>query len=193
MLFLWWFYCRFLVLTPVRTEARFTVNDPWNQDRSTPFVLEAYTLVSKGVRPPAGRRESDRYGIRPEPDAVDRILVEHSRMLPESLARLWLAGRIPAQALPRLLHEMEPTLKWSDRHTVVLTRAYTILQWYMTILCALWLLARITRDIRLAGHGPAGWGTTTIASVVLACVLNLMFFRPRARRKKQMEWALAHL
>src|SRR5258708_34933299 len=123
-----------MVVTRLRIEARFTANDPWNENRSTPFLLEAYMPAPKGTAPPARHNNSCRYGIRPDRGADDRILgvSEEGRMLPESLVRLWRAGRIPAEALPRLLHQMEPTLKGSDRNLVCLTRANTILKWVIT-------------------------------------------------------------
>jgi hypothetical protein len=34
--------------------------------------------------------------------------------LPASLARLWKTQRVPAASLPRLLHDLEPSLKKSD-------------------------------------------------------------------------------
>jgi hypothetical protein len=194
MLVMLFLYLRILVLNRFRIEARFTANDPWNGNRPTPFLLEAYLLAPKGTAPPARHNDSCRYGIRPERDEQTLNVSEKGRMLPESLVRLWLAGRIPVEALPRLLFDMEPKVTWADGHLVFLTRAYAIAQWMSTVLFVLWFLGHVTLKIQFGDHGaPPVWSGTVVTAVVVGGILFLLYFRPRARRKKQMAWALAHL
>jgi hypothetical protein len=175
----------------VKTEGSFTAEDPWNQNQRTSFTIEAYILAPKGAKPKAGTTTvgTNLYGIRSEVDGV-----EH--MLPESLAHLWRKNRIPAEALPRLLKEMGPMLKKTDFRFQVLTKVYTVMQYVVTSLFALLLLG-LAAVIGFSGFSAADMVTGVIIVAVMglfcAGVLYLMFFRPRSRRRRQMDWALAHL
>jgi hypothetical protein len=178
-----------LTRTRVKTEGSFTAEDPWNQNRPTVFTIEAYAAAAKGtmppVRPPKRTLKPYLLGIRSEVDGV-----EH--MLPESLAYLWRHNRVPAEALPRLLKEMEPMLRQGDFRFQYLTRALTIAQYCITVLISLMALT--------IAYGTTVQEGASKAAVAMAVVvpfssayLYLLFFRPKARRRKQMDWALAHL
>ena len=97
----------------VRTEETFSADDPWNEDRRTVFAIESYlpSLTGKPVGPWAKDvtvwMTAFTRALRAESDNVKRLM-------PESLTRLWLAGSIPSDALPRLLKEIQPSLKESD-------------------------------------------------------------------------------
>jgi hypothetical protein len=184
---LWLFFIFRFVRQYVRTECRFTANDPWNQNRLTTFLLEVYALAPKHQTPRDGRL----YGIRPEPDAVGRVLnvSEEVRWLPESLVWLWRDGRVPSEALPRLLHQLEPMLKWPDRN-LVLTRAH-ILQYVLVVFLALMLLLQLF-NLLGSSFDPADWIVYGVQDIVVGCLLYLLFHL-RSRQKKQMKWALTHL
>jgi hypothetical protein len=176
----------------VKTEGSFTADDPWNQNRQTSFTIEAYILAPKGTRPKAGTKvfmANYLYGIRSEVDGEER-------MLPESLAHLWRNNRVPAEALPRLLNQMKPMLKKTDFRFQVLTKAYSVTQYVFTGLFALLLVAAAAGLILTASDSSEMLYSVigiAVIGLLFASVLYLLFFRPRARRRRQMDWALAHM
>jgi hypothetical protein len=113
----------------VRTEASFTAEDPWNQNRRTAFTVEAYLLVIRGTPPPVGAKPLSGYlyGIRSELDGG-----EH--MLPEALSELWRTNRIAAETLPRLLKLMQPKLKAWDYRPILHNKVLNIVQYVVSIL-----------------------------------------------------------
>jgi hypothetical protein len=93
-----------------RTAAQFVAPDPRNGNRATPFTLEAYKMVLQSALlgpAPNPRRGRDRFAVRSEIDGVERFL-------PDSLNKLWEAGRIQANAIPRLLAAIQPSLRAAD-------------------------------------------------------------------------------
>jgi len=97
-----------LVPARVKTLGSFPAPDPWNNQRPSDFTIEAHRLLPKNAAH-APRDTGPPYilGIRSEIDGAVHLM-------PESLSELWNTGRAPAEALPRLLHTIEPSLKNTD-------------------------------------------------------------------------------
>ncbi len=79
----------------IKTQASFTAEDPWNQNRQAPFTIEDYVYVAKGITVRPDVKPSGDYvrSIRSDADGVERIL-------PDSLSELWRAQRVPAKRFP---------------------------------------------------------------------------------------------
>lgn len=108
----------------VRTINRFSAPNPWNNGQPEEWSTEAYLMVNadyaeRFVAPvdPDSRKTkwlygAERLGIRSESDG-------RYHMLPESLAELWKTQRVPVEALPRLLREIEPQLRRTDFNPIL--------------------------------------------------------------------------
>ena len=156
----------------VKTEASFAAQDPWNENRRASFTIESYVRLGRYL-----------YGIRSEVDGIER-------MLPECLECLWRSNRVPAESLPRLLKEMQPMLKKTDFRFQVLTKGYAVMGWIFTGLLGLNLVGLAAAIFAGSASDISDFVTLEVLS---AGVMYLVFFRPRARRRRQIEWALAHL
>jgi hypothetical protein len=177
----------------VKTEASFTAEDPWNQNQRSPFTVEAYMLTYLGAAPKARAVKAFkgpyRFGIRSDADGVER-------MLPECLAHLWHDHRVPADALPRLLKEMTPMLKKSDFNRTYLDKSANVAR-YAIIGLFVFMLLMVGGLIAITAEGISGMVYGAIifvfVALLLAGVFHLGFSRPRARRRRQMDWALSHV
>jgi hypothetical protein len=179
-----------LKLQPARlkTESSFTADDPWNRNRRTQFTIERYILAAEGSTPNPNTKMllgSYFYGIRSEIDGV-----EH--MLPESLGHLWRSNRVPAESLPRLLKEMEPRLRKTDFRLQFLTKVHTFVAGFVMVLLVLLAMLGVFAVVFDGGGAEVG---VVFASLIgfLFVVFYFALFRPRARRRKQMEWAIAQV
>jgi hypothetical protein len=177
----------------LEAEASFVADDPWNANRQAAFSLDSYvyTVVGTKVRPNSRPAGIYRHGIRSE-------LGGGAHDLPDSLYFAWRAGRIKAEALPRLLHELQPTLtdgKWGDYGVDISNRAFTIVFW----IAAVW-----------AALAFAGWigfwaleYSRSVASLPFAIVFGAIFpllgggvfyrgiYQVWRRRMAQTKWILA--
>jgi hypothetical protein len=181
------------MLKPARlkTETTFTAEDPWNQNQRAQFFVDAYVMALKGTKPrprPEAKPPlvgSFFYGIRSEIDGQER-------MLPESLTYLWRNNRVPLEALPRLLKEMQPSLRKTDFRMQVLTKMHTVLEYLCAGALGLGALGMVLGVV--LGEEPLGLalGFGVMLGLMFGFVY-LMLMRPRARRRKQMEWALARV
>jgi hypothetical protein len=129
-------------LAKVKSEARFTAVDPWNQGRSSVFTVEDYLPVLRSrdapVLPESAKPRTTDFNraIRSDADGI-------TRFLPDSLAELWLTGQVSSEDLPHLLKQIEPILNRSDCEVVLRSRLTTFriaLQWF---LCAFALAVAI--------------------------------------------------
>ena len=167
-------------LVRYKTECSFTTEDPWNENRRATFTLEAYRLPPKGSQPKQVIKfgsEKYYYGIRSEVDGVDR-------MLPESLAYVWRNDQVQAEKLPRLLHEMGSMLKAADYRFFLLSKESGRI---IHIVSGLWLL--VTALLILF---PTFFSSFFLFVVLYPFLIYPLFYRPRARRRRQVAWVLAH-
>jgi hypothetical protein len=128
------------------------------------------------------------FSIRSEIDRADHFL-------PESLFELWRTGRIPPEALPRLLMAIEPRLKKSD---------------YRAVLHDPWrpwtgpIVGLIVGLIPLFAYvfEPDLRASATLLGVAEACVVlglviggasHMPFFLLKRRRSRQTRWALTQI
>jgi hypothetical protein len=92
----------------LRTLETFTADDPATGG-SAQWDLDLHKMVPKGA--PALREGAvwgkDVLAVRSRADGIDRFL-------PEALHELWKRQRVPSPALPRLLAEIEPSLRSGD-------------------------------------------------------------------------------
>ncbi len=171
----------------VKTEASFTAEDPWHQNRRTPFTVDAYVMSRKGVTPPPGAKPlaGYRYGLRT--GAHD---VEH--MLPDSLSALWRTNRVPIEALPRLLKQMKPTLIRADyRPMLEHPRVYSVLCWITACFLGLFTLAPIAAWLLTGEFSPSFAALFALTNTAVSVVfLYFVFFRGKRRRARQTQWIL---
>jgi hypothetical protein len=77
-------------------------------------------------------------------------------MMPESLSELWCSKRVPAEALPSLLKEMEPTLKPSDYAQAIPKKNLVPFLWIAWIFAALFCTMPFhIRGFDVERKGPA--------------------------------------
>ena len=178
-----------LVPVRVKTETSFIADDPWNGNRRTSYTVEAYLSVFKGSKPPKPKPLGAlyMYGIRSDIDGVER-------MLPDSLSELWRTQRVPPEALPRMLKQMQPTLKKGDYRPMLGNKAQPVIMWVVIVLWAFLALVPFVISITDPAEFPLS------LAVLLALAIGgfgwlyvyLLFFRAKGRRTRQMEWILAH-
>jgi|HubBroStandDraft_6_1064221.scaffolds.fasta_scaffold47746_3 hypothetical protein len=174
----------------VKTEAAFTAPDPWNQNRPAPFTVEDYTVAISGstIRPDYKPRVDYVRGIRSNLDGVERLL-------PESLSALWRDKRVPSEALPRLLHEMEPTLENGDHLVLNEIKEDAVMR------VVAWIGFGFVSVVPVAAYlySPDGFPLSLAAPVALGLAgfgwltLYRKFYRKKWRRARQTKWILARI
>ncbi|HLK68531.1 MAG TPA: hypothetical protein VKU19_34095 [Bryobacteraceae bacterium] len=173
----------------VKTEASFTAEDPWNQNRRTPFTVDAYLMLRKGAAPPSGAKPlaGYRYGLRTGGQDAEY-------MLPDSLSNLWRANRVPTEALPRLLKQMKPDLIKADYHPMLEHPAvYSVLCWITGCLLGSLTLAPVAVWLVTGDFSGSSAAVFALASAVFSVLfLYFLFFRAKRRRTRQMQWILTH-
>lgn len=125
----------------LRTVETFRAPDPWHGGERE-WDLDLHQLVPKRAAEGAlwGK---ELHGLRARGDAVDHFL-------PEALAELWRRQQVPAPALPRLLAEIEPTLRPGDFTPLLHLRMHRWLAAFFALL-ALGLLGLAARGL-MASH-----------------------------------------
>jgi len=180
-----------LVPRRVRTEARFRAADPWNGDAPAELSIEAYYYVPEHVREataPWHWCDTPLYALRSEIDGTERFL-------PEALSRLWKEGKVPAEALPQLLREMEPELEEDDFQPLLEART----ERWLTALSLVVVLGIVSLLLTWpAGNQPGLSLTALVCGVIMAGggILGALLLLPsylagRRRRGRQMAWALS--
>jgi len=173
----------------LKAEASFVADDPWNANRRDTFALDYYVYTTPGtvVRPNTKPVGYYRHGIRAELSGV-------ARDLPDSLYFTWRAGRIKAESLPRLLHEIQPTLKKGtkgDYGIGLSNKAFTAVLWMF----AIWIAAADAVWIEQV----RGYAMPLVLAIPFAAVFPLimgyLFYRVIyqvwRRRMAQTKWILA--
>jgi hypothetical protein len=177
-----------LVPRRVRTEACFRAADPWNGGAPAEFSIETYYYVPGHVRVvtcPWRWGSTPIYGLRSGIDGVERFL-------PDALSHLWKVGKVPAEALPGLLREIEPDLAQTDFQPML---GAPMNQW-VTVALTLLLVAIVGLLLSWpsAGGKEIPWlaglcGAVLAAGIVGAFYKLPSYFARRGRRRRQMEWA----
>jgi len=171
----------------VKTETSFTTKDPWNQNRSTPFTLEVYWQPIRGMVPKPDKKKPFLYGIRSNTDGVERLL-------PDSLCELWLQNRVAVETLPRLLQQMEPTLKKSDYNPMLRDWTVTFLVYFVAVMIGLAALMPILMATLTAEFSLFRGIVYALAICAFGWFLvDFRFVRERRRRRRQMQWAMAQM
>lgn len=176
------------VMEPIRvkTAASFTTDDPWNPGRRSSFQLEEYLLLFSNAKVTESTKATGTDFKRALRSSTDSV--EH--WLPDSLSELWRSQQVPAEALPRLLKEAEPTLKRGDYTVLLRNKARWLLAGMNTCICLGFV---VFTGVGMA-NDDLGLLPSVIGLLVLAggCWLCLYFAYYRAwfRRKRQMKWFL---
>jgi hypothetical protein len=164
----------------------FSASNPWDADQRGTF--EIYRHVMGGLMPlHAAADERSRiqsYWLRSQADGA-------SRPLPDALAALWLADKVPTERLPQLLKGLEPQLGRSDflTHQALNPIQRAIRRWAPFVF-ALFVIALGVSSI---GSDP-GTGWTMIAVGVVVAAGSWLFGRRfSSRRRRQEEWIMAQL
>jgi hypothetical protein len=170
----------------VKTATSFTAEDPWNQGHRSSFKLEEYLLMLSGSTVTESTKATGTdflRAIRSEADGVER-------RLPDSLSELWRSKRVPAEALPRLLKEAEPSLKSGDYAVVLRNKARWLLAAINTCICMGFVVFTIVglanADLELL---PKIVAVLVLAGGCWLC-LYIAYYRTWFRRKRQMKWFL---
>ena len=182
------FDCRHL-----KTEASFIADDPWNQNRRTSFTIDFYVYVNPGARVRPNSRMAPGFygrGIRSELSSLERDL-------PDCLYYMWRGSSIPAEVLPRLLHELQPTLKTDDYGIMLSNRQFTVLTWILGILFGLATVSLwgAVLAARIEGGFPLWLGTPMAAllSYPLCRVFYSKIYQAWRRRMEQTKWILSRV
>jgi len=115
-----------------------------------------------------------------------------ARFLPESLIELWLTKKVPIEALPALLKQIEPSLTKSDYKPILRSLRMKIFAIFETICCALLLVISIIAVV--ATSLPLWLAAMVVLAVACGCWLFLyqVYFGMLLRRKQQIKWLLEH-
>jgi hypothetical protein len=170
----------------VKTAARFTAQDPWNQNRPTSFKLEEYLQMMKDTPLPETTKATGtdfRRALVSEADGVQR-------WLPDSLSELWRKGLVSSEALPRLLKDAEPTLKSSDYTVVLRNKALWIMVAIRTLVCAGVGLFTIIGLVNADGALLPKVAVSLLVAGILWAVLYFASYRRWFQRKRQMKYFL---
>ena len=179
-----------LVPFRVKTLATFGAPDPWNNSAHADFTIEAHLLLAEhAVRAPRDIRPPYVLGLRSEIDG-------RTHFMPESLSELWNSGQAPAEALPRLLKGIEPSLNKGDFRFYLHAKRHI---WILAVFGAsalaafLWANSPLARPVTGQMSSP-GFGLT-LAAPLLICGLFVFIVirRGQVRRHHQMKQLLAAL
>jgi hypothetical protein len=175
----------------LKNEARFVADDPWHQNRRDTFTLDyyVYTVPGTTVRPNTRPWGYYRHGIRAELSGVEQDL-------PDSLYFTWRAGRAPAESLPRLLHELQPTLKGGktgDYGIGLSNKAFTVVVWiflvWIALAAAIWIYAVISIGMPLALAIPFA----AVFPLIAGRIFYRAVYRVWRRRMDQTKWILSRV
>jgi hypothetical protein len=173
----------------VGTGETFMAADPWNGGQSSQFTVEFYKTVPKGMGREYGARMAKLHGV--DLFNIRSSASGPSHRLPDSLTDLWRSKRVATEALPRLLHELQPSLRKYDYYRILHHRRF---EWggalYALFVFGIMILFLISFPNEAAGERL---GTLSIGLLALA-ILFLSFLLPRRLRnrcRRQMEWILA--
>jgi hypothetical protein len=173
----------------VGTGEIFMAADPWNGGQSSQFTVEFYKTVPKGMGREYGARMAKLHGV--DLFNIRSSAGGPSHRLPDSLTDLWRSKRVATEALPRLLHELQPSLRKYDYYRILHHRRF---EWggalYALFVFGIMILFLISFPNEAAGERL---GTLSIGLLALA-ILFLSFLLPRRLRnrcRRQMEWILA--
>jgi hypothetical protein len=154
----------------MKVEASFVADDPWNANRRDTFALDY-----------------DRHVIRSELSGV-------ARDLPDSLYFAWRAGRISAESLPRLLHQLQPTLQKGakgDYGIGLSTKVFTAIVWTMVVWMAaadaVWIDEILTSGMPLV----LAIFVVPVFPLIVGRIFYRAVYRVWRRRMDQTKWILA--
>jgi hypothetical protein len=175
----------------LKNEACFVSDDPWHENRRDTFTLDYYVYTAPGttVRPNSRPRGYYRHGIRAELSGVDHDLSD-------SLYFAWRAGRVPAESLPRLLHELQPTLKGGKTgdygiglSNKTLTVVVCIFVVCLALASAVWIDEIIESGMPLALAIPFA----AVFPLITGRLVYRTVYRVWRRRMEQTKWILSRV
>ena len=113
--------------------------------------------------------------------------------MPESLMELWRTKRVTTEALPDLLHRIEPQLARSDFRPLLHDRKMKIGLAFEIVCCVALIAIAVVAVVM--GVAPLGTGVAVVLATAAVCwgFLYLVFFRRLSRRKRQMRWLLTQI
>lgn len=173
----------------VGTGETFVAADPWNRGESAQFTVEYYKILRRDWGRAYGARLAklhgvDLYNIRSSAGGP-------SHRLPDSLTDLWRSKRVATEAIPQLLHELQPSLRKYDYYRILHHRRF---EWagafYSLFLFGIMIffLIAIPNEAVGAIFAPFSFGLLALASLFVSILLPRVL---RNRCRKQMEWILA--
>ena len=176
------------VMKPIRvkTAATFTAEDPWNQKRSSSFKLNEYLLLFAGAAVTESTKATGTDFKRALVSEIDGV----ERWLPDSLSELWRTRQVPAEALPRLLKEAEPTLKNGDYTVVLRNKARWLLVALNTLVFLAFIAFMVVGFVSDEGQVLPKIGGVLLVAAISWLILYFSYYRTWFRRKRQMKWFL---
>jgi hypothetical protein len=169
----------------VRSGGGFIAADPWNGNRQTDFTIEVYKMLAP--ESPLGTGIKDSWFFGPPMFAIKSEIDGQVRMLPESLVELWRTQRVPAESLPRLLRQMQPSLKTSDYLPTLRGKS---IQW---LAAGVGLFCLVIVAFTAHNFEPIEVLLLTLTAMLIPLLPMLVMGRRQARCRRQMDWALSHL
>lgn len=167
----------------------FVAADPWNGGVVTQFTVEFYKIVPKGWNRAYGARMAKLHGV--DLFNIRSSAGGPSHRLPDSLTDLWQSKRVATEALPRLLHMLQPSLRKYDYYRILHHRR---LEW-AGVLYALFLFGIMIFFLIVVPNGAVGiiFAPLTFGLLGLGILLVSLVVprRLRDRCRKQMDWILA--
>ena len=176
-------------LTRVKAAVRFAAEDPWNDNRRNWFTVDDYMVTLRGTKSVLEGAQEARWlggfhrALRSEADGK-------TRFLPESLIELWLTRQVASEALPRMLKEIEPTLRKGDYKPILHSRLMHIFGVVETVLCVLMVIIAMVGVV--LGQAPVLIAVAVILGAAGICwsFLYVAYYGKIFRRKRQMRWLL---
>jgi hypothetical protein len=175
-----------------RTGESFVAADPWNGGKRAEFTVEFYKIVHEYAgRENAAHLErlhgADHFSIRSSAGG-------QSHQLPDSLSDLWRSKRVAKESLPRLLHELQPSLRSYDYSRILHHRRIEG-RGGRYALCPLSFMIIFLFAFLNDRSAVFAMGFVFCGLVGLGILLWSRFFPRwlRNRCREQMEWILANL
>lgn len=196
-----WAYPYFAPVPPVQTGAigSYVAGNPWGRGRTDRFTVEVYQRVVQWGA--ADKRRINQ--VQPAqllPTDLLAIRFEHggrSHRLPDSLATLWRSGQVPTEALPQLLHELQPRLRHGGYMPMLLVQGY---EWTGIVLAVL-LFGAAAACLVLIPPDSMGTGSLRADQVLaigifligLGCLIGCDGYAHwlLRRRRRQARWIIA--
>jgi hypothetical protein len=173
----------------VGTGENFVAADPWNARESAEFTLEYYKISRTDWGRAYAAHMTELHGV--DSYSIRSSIGGASHRLPDSLTELWRSKRVAMEAIPELLHELQPSLCQYDYYGILHHRRFEWAGVFYSLFLfgmAIFFLIAIPNEAIGAIFAPLSFGLLALGILFLSLLLPRL---SRSRCRKQMEWILA--